>query len=106
MAAVFDFPFGLGPGGAVAVVDQDSDRDIENLIAAALYTRPGERIQAPTFGIADPAFIGWEAPALNRHLLDFGPHVTATSVIVARLGGDIRGDREEVTVSWERRESV
>lgn len=105
MAAVFDFPFGLGPGGSVAVVDQDSDKDIENLIAAALYTRPGERIQAPTFGIADPAFVGWEAPALNRHLLDFGPHVNVTSVIVARRGGDSRGDREEVTVSWERKES-
>jgi hypothetical protein len=106
VAAVWDFPFGLGPGGAVAVVDQDSDKDIENQIAAALLTRPGERIQAPTFGISDPAFAGWEAPALARHLLDFGPHVDVTSVIVARRGGDARGDREEVAVSWTRRETV
>jgi hypothetical protein len=102
VAAVWDFPFTLGPGGAVAVVDQDSDRDIENLIAAALYTRPGERIQAPTFGISDPAFVGWEAPSLNRHLLDFGPHVDVTSVVVARR----EDGREEVTVSWQRKEST
>lgn len=103
VAPVWDLPFRLGPGGSVAVVDQDSDRDIENCLAAACYTRPGERIQAPSFGIADPAFVGWEAPALARHVLDFGPAVDVTSVIVARRGGDYRGDREEVSISWTRR---
>jgi hypothetical protein len=102
VAPVWDFPFRLGPGGSVAVVEQDSDRDIENCLAAAIYTRPGERIQAPSFGIADPAFVGWEAPALARHVLDFGPTVDVTSVVVARRGGDSRGDREEVSVTWAR----
>jgi hypothetical protein len=90
----------------VAVVEQDSDKDIENQIAVALYTRPGERPQSPTFGISDPAFVGWEAPALNRHLMDFGPYVDVTSVVVARRGGDIRGDREEVAVNWSRRDAA
>lgn len=101
MAQVWDYPFRLGPGGAVATVEQDTDRDIENKIAAALYTRPGERSQVPTFGIADPAFVGWEAPALQRHLLDFGPAIDVTSVVVSRTS-DGRGDIEEVSVDWER----
>jgi len=98
VAPVWDFPFQLGPGGSVAVVEQNSDRDIDNCIAAALLTRPGERIQAPSFGIADPAFVGWEAPALTRHLLDFGPDVDVASVVVTR-----REAKEEVTITWARR---
>lgn len=87
----------------MAVVDQDSDRDIENQLAVAVLTRPGERATVPTFGIADPTFTGWEAPALSRHVLDFGPFVDVTSVIVARRGGDVRGDREEVSITWSRK---
>lgn len=102
MAAVWDFPFTLGPGGFVATVEQDSDRDIENQIAAALLTRPAERATVPTFGIADPAFTGWEAPALRRHLLDFGPDVDVSSVITAQ-SSDVRGDREAVAVTWGRK---
>jgi hypothetical protein len=104
VAQVWDFPFGLGPGGSVATVEQGSDRDFENLIAVALYTRPGERIQAPTFGIADPAFSGWEEPALRRHILDFGPPVDISTVIVSRTSDGL-GDREQVTVTWKRPES-
>ena len=104
MAQVWDYPFGLGPGGSVATVEQDSDRDIENLLAVACLTRPGERHQCPTFGIADPAFIGWEQPALERHVLDFGPNVNVSSVVVERTS-DIRGDRERVSISWDRRQA-
>jgi hypothetical protein len=103
VAQVWDFPFQLGPGGAVAVVDQNSDRDIENQLAVAVLTHPGERATVPTFGIADPAFSGWEAPSLARHVQDFGPDVNVISVIVGRRGGDIRGDREEVAIDWERK---
>lgn len=99
MADVWDFPFRLGPNGSVLAVAQDSDRDLENLIAVGVLTRPGEREQCPTFGISDPAFAGWERSALERHLLDFGPDVGVTDVSVARRAGD----REEVTVAWERR---
>jgi len=102
VAPVWHFPFQLGPGGAVATVEQDSDQDIENLIAVACLTRPGERSQAPSFGIADPAFTGWELQALERHCLDFGPAVNVNSVVVNRTS-DVNGDREMVTVSWERK---
>lgn len=98
VADVWDFPFRLGPGGSVLAVAQDSNRDLENLIAVAVLTSPGEREQCPTFGIADPVFAGWERPALERHLLDFGPDVDVQTVSVARRAGD----REEVTVAWER----
>jgi hypothetical protein len=104
MAQVWDYPFRLGPGGSVATVEQDSDRDVENLLAVACLTQPGERQQAPTFGIADPAFVGWELPALERHILDFGPDVIASSVVVDR-SSDVRGDREAVTISWQRRQT-
>lgn len=102
MAQVWDFPFQLGPGGTVATVEQDSDRDVENLLAVACLTHPGERTQAPTFGIADPAFTGWELPALERHVLDFGPDVAVSSVVVSRTS-DVLGDREVVSISWERK---
>lgn len=100
MANVWDFPFRLGADGAVIAVPQDSDRDLENLIAVAVLTRPGEREQCPTFGIADPVFSGWERGSLERHLLDFGPDVYVSDVSVARRAGE----REEVTVAWERRQ--
>lgn len=99
MADVWDFPFRLAPHGSVLAVPQDSDRDLENLIAVAVLTRPGEREQCPTFGIADPVFSGWERPSLERHLLDFGPEVDVGDVSILRRAGD----REEVTVAWERR---
>ena len=102
MAQVWDFPFQLGPGGTVATVDQDSDRDVENLLAVACLTHPGERAQAPSFGIADPAFSGWELTALERHCLDFGPDVILGSVTVGRIS-DMSGDREVVTISWDRK---
>ena len=105
MAQVWHFPFQLGPGGAVATVEQDSDQDVENLIAVACLTHPGERAQAPSFGIADPAFTGWELQTLERHCLDFGPAVDLTSVVVSRTS-DVTGDREVVTVSWERKNTA
>lgn len=100
MPDVWDFPFRLAANGQVEVIEQDTDRDVENLIAVAVYTRPGERIQAPTFGVADPAFVGWEQAALQRHLLDFGPDVQVTTVDVQRTPDH----REQVSVTWEHRE--
>ena len=97
---VISFPFRLDGTGAVASVEQNSDQDVEEQIALAALTRPGERIQAPTFGIADPAFQHFQAAALQRHLIDFGPEVDVTAVI-ATPDGD---GRERVAVSWQRRE--
>lgn len=95
---VISFPFRLDPTGAVATVEQDSDAEIEEEIALAVLVRPGERIQCPTFGVLDPAFVGFELGALQRHLLDFGPDVQVVSVGQARE----TDGTESVTVAWTR----
>lgn len=95
---VMSFPFRLDHTGAVATVEQDSDQEIEEEIAVAMLVRPGERIQCPTFGVADPAFDGFVAGALQRHLIDFGPDITVTEVGQAQLSDG----REQVTISWTR----
>jgi hypothetical protein len=96
---LISFPFRIGGTGAIASVEQDGDAYVEERIAVALLTRPGERIQVPTFGTADPAFAGFETAALQRHLVDFGPAVRVTGTAVTY---DQNGD-ERVTVEWERR---
>lgn len=97
-ARVLSFPFRLDPSGVAATVEHGSDPEIDELLAVAALTAPGERIQVPTFGIDDPAFVGFELGNLQRHLLDFGPDVTVTTVHVAR-----RADgREEVSIAWTR----
>lgn len=95
---VLSFPFRLDVTGAVASVEQNSDRWIEESIAIAMLTRPGERDQVPSFGVADPAFAVFQVGALQRHLLDFGPQVTITQVTVNQL----EEGRERVVVNWRR----
>jgi hypothetical protein len=95
---VISFPFRLDSTGAVATVEQDSDTEIEEEIAVAVLVRPGERIQCPTFGVADPVFNGFALGALQRHLLDFGPDIQVTEVGQAQL----TDGSEAVTVSWTR----
>lgn len=99
---LISFPFRLDGTGAVASVEQDSDQYTDEQIALAVLTRTGERIQVPTFGIADPAFDMFQVSALQRHLIDFGPQVQVTSVGVDRT---VDG-RERVAVSWERVEQA
>lgn len=98
MPRLISFPFRLDTTGAIASVEQDSDPEIEEQIAVAVLTRPGERITVPTFGVADPAFARFLVGALQRHVLDFGPPVQINAV-TAKLTAD---DREEVQVSWNR----
>lgn len=97
-ARVLSFPFRLDPSGVAATVEHGSDAEIDELLALAALTAPGERIQVPTFGVDDPAFVGFEVGNLQRHVMDFGPDVTITAVDIAR-----RGDgREEVSITWTR----
>lgn len=100
MVSVWSFPFRVGGDGSIATVEEGSDRAVEEAIAVAMLTRPGERITVPTFGVVDPAFAGVEAGALQRHLDDFGPNVVVTSVVTAARPPH----SEAVTVTWERRE--
>lgn len=98
---LISFPFRIGGAGTVVTVEQDSDAYVEERIAQALLVRPGERIQVPTYGTADPAFVGFEASALQRHLVDFGPAVRVRAVDVDY---DTDGN-ERVIVDWERQRS-
>lgn len=93
---VISFPFRLGPTGSVATVEQGSDQEINEEIAVGMLTRPGERIQVPTFGVADPAFEGFILGALQRQLNDFGPDVTVTEVSSSAM---VDG-RQQVTINW------
>lgn len=97
-ARVLSFPFRVAPSGVAATVEHGSNAEIEELLAVAVLTQPGERILAPTFGIADPTFDGFELGNLQRHVLDFGPRVTIAAVEVARRGDD----REELKIEWRR----
>lgn len=100
MVSVWSFPFRIGGDGSIATVEEGSDPAIEEAIAVAMLTRPGERTTVPTFGAVDPAFVGVEAGSLQRHLDDFGPNITITSVTTRHQPPH----SETVTVAWERRE--
>lgn len=102
MPRLISFPVRLDGTGSFATVEQDSDADVDQQIALAMLTRPGERIQAPTFGVADPAFVGFQLGLLQRHLSDFGPQVDVTNLSLRRVAEG----REEVTVTWQRRDQT
>lgn len=96
------FPFRLDSTGSVATVEQGSDPEIEQQIVLAMTVRPGERITVPTFGVSDPAFVGFEQGALQRHLDDFGPQIDITTVSIDRTSEG----RERVVIDWERRDQT
>lgn len=100
---LISFPFRLDPTGSVATVEQDGDAEIGEQIALAMLVRPGERIQVPTFGVKDPAFVGFEMGALQRHLDDFGPQVDVTTVTINRAAS---ATAEQVEINWLRRDQI
>lgn len=97
-ARVLSFPFRIDPSGVAATVEHGSDPEIDELIAVACLTMPGERTLVPTFGVNDPAFVGFELGNLQRHCIDFGPTVIVSAVESARR----TDDREELTIRWSR----
>jgi len=97
-ARLLSFPFRIDPSGVAATVEHGSDAEVHELIAIACLTTPGERILCPTFGVADPAFAGFEVGNLQRHLIDFGPPVTVAALEIARRGEG----REELAITWTR----
>lgn len=99
---LISFPFRLDLTGSIATVEQDGDVEIGEQIALAMLTRPGERIQVPTFGVKDAAFVGFELGALQRHLNDFGPRVEVTTVSIDQTAEG----KERAEISWRRREEV
>lgn len=79
---LISYPFRLSPAGSVMTVEEGSDAQLAQELAVAILTRRGERPLVPNFGIADPAFIGFEDDALRLHLELFGPPVELTDVEV------------------------
>lgn len=102
MPRLISFPFRLDANGAVATVDQGSDAEIEEQIALAMLTRPGERITVPTYGVNDPAFNGFLLSHLIRQVTDFGPRVTIENVSVNKL----EEGKEQVVVKWSRVDAI
>lgn len=91
------YPFRLTPDGtSVAKVVDGSDEAIAQELAVAVLTRPGERLMRPQFGIADPAFVGFDGDALRMHVTLFGPAVELQAVAITD-----RDDRtQDVTVHF------
>lgn len=57
---VFSHPFRLDGSGAVATVEQWSERQAQEVGLAVVATVVGERPLAPLFGISDPIIAGVE----------------------------------------------
>lgn len=74
------YPFRLNPAGAVATVPDGSDEQLAQELAVAVLTRAGERVLVPSFGVADPAFEGFDDEALRLHVELFGPPVEVEDV--------------------------
>ena len=53
---VISYPFRFTSSGSVAKVEQNSDADLAQKLAALLQTEQGELPLAPHFGIPDPIF--------------------------------------------------
>lgn len=71
----FDLPFRF-VGGKAVEVEQDSVDDIAVCVEALLRTRPGERIELPTYGIPDPVFVGADTEAIMASVRDWEPRAS------------------------------
>ncbi len=82
---LISYPFRLSRAGSVVTVPEGSDEQLAEELAVAVLTEQGERELVPTFGIADPAFVGFELDALRLHVELFGPPVDLEDVEVRFL---------------------
>jgi hypothetical protein len=98
VAPILSHPFRLAANGEVVTVEQFSDTANEEQIAVLMLTRVGERPMAPSFGIHDPAFNGFQPTELAAQLAVWGPPVTLAD-IAALPGPD--GHSQLVTVEFD-----
>lgn len=97
VADVLSHPFRIGANGRAVTVEQDTDDQRAELLAALILTRPGERPLAPGFGIPDPAFVGIDVATIEATTNVFGPAVRVTAVKV-----DVTGAAsQDVTIEFE-----
>ena len=73
------YPFRLGAQGGVAVID-DADKHLRDKVEAVLFTAPGERVNAPNFGVG-----------LNRAVFD-GLNELTIAALEFRISNAIRRD--------------
>ncbi len=94
---LISFPFRLTGTGEVAVVEQGSDEQVAQMLAAVLMTVSGERMLAPDFGTQDPAFDSVSRSSLEAQVRLWRIPATVTEV-TSRFVSDAVQD---VTVSFE-----
>lgn len=79
---LLSYPFRLAAGGSVATIDDGRDQQLAEELVVAVLTKRGERPLVPDFGVADPAFAGFDVDALRLHVGTYGPDVEVTDVDV------------------------
>lgn len=82
MPAVLSHPFRIGPTGAIAVVEEDTEAAHAEAVAVVCLTRKGERPMVPSFGVVDPVFDELDVAEVNAVLATHGPGITVTDVEV------------------------
>lgn len=80
MTDLISFPFRVGPNGAVVTRPDDSSEYYAELIGQMVLTIPGEREQAPLFGLNDPTFAELDAQEVIYKVDLFGPPVRIVGV--------------------------
>lgn len=85
-------------GGQFATVEQGSPRHLQQLAAAIVSTRLGERPLAPDVGIVDPAGVGLSESEVVAALAVAEPDVQVLNVTIS---GPTAGRQQvAVTVAW------
>lgn len=75
-------PFRLKTNGAVATVEDGTERAQVEAIAVLVLTHKGERDLVPGYGITDPVFDKVGLAEVNLGLLDYGPDVRVTDIAI------------------------
>jgi hypothetical protein len=80
MTDLVEFPFRLTEAGYVAVAEDGTDEYYASELAHLLYTKPGERVLVPEYGIEDMVFEGVDEQELRQQVLVYGPPVVIDSI--------------------------
>lgn len=74
-------------------VPEDSPAEVAQCVRAVLATERGRRLELPTFGIDDPAFVGAELPELRAAIAEWEPRADVL------LDEQLEGITQEVGVA-------
>lgn len=95
---VFAHPLRLDSEGAVATVEQGSDRQAQQLAIGIVSTLLNERPLAPDFGIFDPTAVGTSRAEIVAAVSLCEPDLRVVDVTLATGNGRQAVD---VTVAWD-----